>query len=154
MGQEVMTQQKVIEEYNQFVIPLLEYLPWLEEKVGEDAYSLYEEEGIGENSLTFPVYEETLLNLIRQLSESPLTDRNYRYVYTRNHLETTEDERAVIQGATWRDWGILKGILSRYVAGGRTKGMLWSQAVREDIFYLVLLQMRKICEGEGEPLAL
>ena len=36
--------------------------------------------------------------------------------------------------------------LSKYVLGGRTKGNLWSEAVSEQIFYLVLKQMQEIIE--------
>ena len=73
-------------------------------------------------------------------------DKNYRYVYTRNHIRTPEDERRVIRAAELKDWDILRGILSRYVLGGMTKASLWSQAVQEDIFYLVLSKMKEIIE--------
>ena len=41
---------------------------------------------------------------------------------------------------------MLRGILSKYVLGGRTKGYLWSQGLQENIYYLVLKQMQKIIE--------
>lgn len=148
MFQETSGQQKMMEEYNRYALPLMEYLPWLEEHVGEDVCSIYEEEGIAENSLCFPVYDETLLRFVKEAAASPLMDKNYPYVYTRNHLGTHDQERKLIQSATWREWGLLKGILSKYVLGGKTKGVLWSDAVKEDIFYLILLQMKKLNEGE------
>ena len=45
-----------------------------------------------------------------------------------------------------KDWDILRGILSRYVLGGRTKAALWGEAVQENIFLLVLKQMRKLVD--------
>lgn len=52
----------------------------------------------------------------------------------------------MIVGAELKDWDILRGILSRYVLGGRTKAALWGEAVQENIFLLVLKQMRKLVD--------
>ena len=52
----------------------------------------------------------------------------------------------MIAAAELRDWDILRGILSRYVLEGRTKAVLWGEAVQEGIFLLVLRQMRKVVE--------
>jgi hypothetical protein len=76
-------------------------------------------------------------------------DKNYRYTYTRNNIGGVEDERRRIAAAELQDWDILRGILSRYVLGGRIKGTLWSDAVKEDIFYLVLTKMKEIIEFWG-----
>jgi len=73
-------------------------------------------------------------------------DRNYAYIYTRHRICTHQDERNMIQKAGWKEWDILRGILSKYVLGGRTKGNLWSEAVSEQIFYLVIRQMQEIIE--------
>ena len=96
--------------------------------------------------MSFPVYDGTLLRFVKEASRTKLMDKNYRYVYTRNHIRTPEDERRVIRAAELKDWDILRGILSRYVLGGMTKASLWSQAVQEDIFYLVLSKMKEIIE--------
>lgn len=71
-------------------------------------------------------------------------NRNYPYVYTRNRIRNHDDERKLIAGAGGRDWDMLCGILSKYVLGGRTKAALWSEAVEENLFFLVLEKMRKI----------
>ena len=96
--------------------------------------------------MSFPVYDATLLNFIREASNSALMDRNYSYVYTRNRIKTHEDERKIIGKAELKDWELLRGILSKYVLGGFTKGMLWSQGVQENIFCMVLGRMQKIIE--------
>lgn len=78
-------------------------------------------------------------------------DRNYPYTYTRNRIKTHDDERKIITRAGIRDWNILKGILSKYVLGGRTKGLLWSEGLQENIFYLILKQMQQIIEYWDKP---
>lgn len=138
--------QQVIREYRQILEPLMRYLPWLEKNAGKVASRNYQGQGIGENSISFPVYDATLLSFVREASASALMDRNYSYIYSRNGIKTHEDERKVIARAEFRDWGILCGILSKYVLGGRTKANLWGEAVQEDIFLLVLQQMKKIVE--------
>ncbi|MCI9190340.1 MAG: hypothetical protein HFH84_12120 [Lachnospiraceae bacterium] len=146
MEQKTEDRQQVIREYKEMLDPLLRYLPWLEGNAGKAASRSYQGQGISKSSMSFPVYDATLLNFIREASNSALMDRNYSYVYTRNRIRTHDDERRVIAGAQLRDWDILRGILSRYVLEGRTKATLWGEAVQENIFLLVLQQMRKVVE--------
>ncbi len=154
MEQGMEYRQRIIAEYKESVMPLLKYLPWLEQSAGRTASSTYNGQEMGEGTLNFPVYDGSLMNFVREASKSSLMERNYKYVYTRNHLNTHEDERRIIAKAGWKEWDVLKGILSYYVLGGRTKGTLWSEAVRESIFYLVLKQMKDIIEFWDRPLEL
>ncbi|MBR1931842.1 MAG: hypothetical protein IJ833_10310 [Lachnospiraceae bacterium] len=148
--------QQQILEYKQIVMPLLRYLPWFEANAGKAASTVYSgDDSTGEGrSLAFPVYDSTVMNFVKEASKSPLMDINYRYVYTRNHIENHDQERKLIESATVTEWGILCGILSKYVLGGRTKGTLWSEAVSEQIFYLVLKQMKSIIEFWDQPFQL
>ena len=123
MEQSSEYREQLLESYKQAVRPLLPYLPWLEQSAGKRASSIYSGQDIGVNSVSFPVY-----------------------VYTRHRIRTHQEERDIIQKAGWKEWDILRGILSKYVLGGRTKGNLWSEAVSEQIFYLVLKQMQEIIE--------
>ncbi len=152
MEQNVQDRQQLLLEYKNAVVPFLQYLPWLEKNMGQTGSTLYEGEQASENTMRFPVYDPVLMRFVREVSQSPLMDRNYQYVYTRNHIKTHDDERRLIASAELKDWGILTGILSRYALGGRTRGTLWSQAVQENIFYLVLKQMQKIIEYWDKPL--
>jgi hypothetical protein len=140
-------------EYKDEVMPLLRYLPWLMQHAGQTASSNYTGDGLGENSVSFPVYDSTMLNFVREASKSSLMDKNYRYVYTRNHIKSHDDERRVIHRATWREWDILRGILSNYVLGGRVKAALWSEGLKEQIYYLVLDKMKEIIEYWDKPLS-
>lgn len=154
MEQGMEYRQRIIAEYKESVMPLLKYLPWLEKSAGKTVSSTYNGQEIGEGTLNFPVYDGTLMNFVREASKSSLMERNYQYVYTRNRLRTHEDERRIIATAGWKEWDILKGIFSHYVLGGRTKGPLWNEAVKESIFYLILKQMKEIIEFWDKPLEL
>lgn len=152
MEQKKEYRQQLIEEYKQIVMPLLRYLPWLEKSAGTEVSSNYSGSNVTEHSISFPVYDGTLLNFVREAAKSPLMDQNYRYIYVRNNIRNHEDERSVISKAGINEWGILCGILSKYVLGGRTRGNLWSEAVQEKIFYLLLKQMREIIEYWDKPM--
>ncbi len=132
-------------------MPLLRYLPWLEQNERRSVSSNYGGQGIEGHSVPFPVYDGTLMQFVKEAAKSPLMERNYQYVYSRNHLRTHGDERKLIARATWRDWDILRGILSKYVLGGRVKAVLWNEAVTEGIFCLVLERMKEIIEYWDKP---
>ncbi len=154
MEQNTEYRQQLVQEYKQTVSPLLRYLPWLIRNTGQSGSSNYQGDEFSEHSMSFsfPVYDSTLMSFIREASNSPLMDRNYSYIYTRNRIKTHDDERRLIESAELKDWDILRGILSKYVMGGRTKAFLWSEAVRENIFVAVLEQMRKIIEFWDKPM--
>jgi len=143
---------KMIQEYKEVVTPLLRYVPWLEKNAGKSGSTNYRGQSFTEHTMSFPVYDSTLLGFIKEASNSVLMDRNYRYVYTRNFIKTHEDERRVIAAAGVKEWDILRGILSKYVLEGRIRGALWSEGVQEGIFLMVLEQMRKIIEYWDKPL--
>lgn len=143
---------RIMMENKEMIMPLLRYLPWLMQHAGQSVSSNYTGDGLEEHSVSFPVYDSTLLSFVKEAAKSPLMDKNYRYVYTRNRLKTHDDERRIISAATWKEWDILKGILSKYVLGGRVKASLWSEAVKEQIFYLVLNRMKEIVEFWDKPI--
>ena len=99
------------------------------------------------NSLSFPVFDGTLMRFVKEVGKSSLMDRNYRYVYSRNHLKSHEDERRLIRMTSWRSWDQLKGILSWYVLGGRVKAVLWGEGVKSGIYLEVLRRMKEVAEG-------
>ncbi len=144
--------QQLVERYKQAAMPLLRYLPWMEKSAGSRASSTYSGDGVGEHSISFPVYDSTLMSFVKEAEKSPFMDKNYRYVYTRNRIQTHEDELRLIANADLYKWDLLCGILSKYVMGGRTKSALWSEAVQEGIFVAVLSQMRKILEYWDRPI--
>lgn len=144
-----------IEEYRTEVEKLLRYLPWLQEKSGSDRgmMNIFGSEGIAENSLSFPVYDGTLMSFVKEVSQSKLMDRNYRYQYSRNRIHTVEDERRHIETASLKEMDVLCGILSHYIQGGMTKPALWSLGIKEGIYRDILLKMKKLLDFWDKPLA-
>ena len=86
MEQSSEYREQLLESYKQAVRPLLPYLPWLEQSAGKKASSLYSGQDIGVHSVSFPVYDGTLLNFVREAGKSPLMDRNYAYIYQTSDL--------------------------------------------------------------------
>lgn len=152
MEENVEYMQQLMEEYKEAVVPLLKYLPWFEKHAGQAGNSFYKGSEFTEQTMAIPVYDANLMSFVKEAANSPLMDRNYPYIYTRNRIKTSEDERKAITRAGIKEWDILKGILSKYVLGGRTKSMLWSQGLQENIFYLILKQMLQIIEYWDQPM--
>ena len=144
MDNDVEYIKELIAQYRADIAPLLKYLPWLREATFASTVTMYRGQDAGEGTLSFPVYDSTLMSFIKVATDSPLMDRNYPYVYTRKRITNPEQERDIIVACDYKSWDVLKGIFSRYVLGGRTKGMLWSQGVSEQIFCLVLEKMEEI----------
>ncbi len=155
LEQGMQYRQQQVGDFKRELEPLLRYLPWLEKSAGTSVSRNYRDPGAeaGQGqAMAFPVYDGTLLNFVREVSKTGFMDRNYRYIYTRNHIRSHADERRMIQGAGIKEWDILRGILSNYVLGGQSRATLWNEAVQEQIFYLVIRQMKEIVEYWDRPL--
>jgi len=142
-----------LSEHRAEVDRLITYIPWLESKVGAQVSSTYSDNGIGQTSIAFPVYDAMLLNFVNEASKTGLMNKNYVYAYSSYGIRTIEDEKKAIMNAGVTDSVVLVGILSKYVLGGVTKGRVWTTAVTEGIFLLILKQMKKILEIWDRPLA-
>ena len=135
----------LMQDYKMKIGPLTEFLPWLGQAT-ESAVSNYSGNGVTDASISFPVYSAELMSFIKACKISGLMDRNYPYVYSRKAIKDHDQERRVIVGATWKEWDVLCGILSKYVLGGRTRSALWREGVTEQIFYLTVSRMQEIVE--------
>lgn len=144
MNVDKLSVEEIIEYYKPDVEELAVYIPWLEQQKGKLAAQIYAGDGLEQSSVTFPVYDGTLMNFVRTAQRSTLINRNYVYVYSRNKIRTTEDEKNFIQRATIKEMGDLWGILSKYILKGMTKGTLWSEGVKNGIFLELLLKMEKL----------
>ena len=142
-NEEIEYRRRVVGEYRPDVERLVRYLPWLEEKAGRNVSEQFEGSGISEHSIPFPVYDSTLLGFVKEVQRTKLLDRNYVYVYSRNKIRTVEDELRAISQADITQMDILKGILSKYVMGGMTKGRMWTDAVQNRIFLNVVRKMKE-----------
>ena len=73
--------REIIEKYRADVTEMTRYLGWLESKRSESLSSSYDPaDGRGE-TITFPVYDGTLMNFVRSAEKTGLIDRNYVYTY-------------------------------------------------------------------------
>lgn len=141
--EDIEYRRRVVNEYRPDVERLVRYLPWLEEKAGRNVSENFEDSGIAEHSIPFPVYDSTLLNFIKDAQRTKLLDRNYLYIYSRHKIRTTEDELKAVSQADITQMDILKGVLSKYVMGGMTKGRMWTEAVQNRIFLKVVRKMKE-----------
>jgi len=138
--------KNLIRQYQPDAKLLVRYISWLEQKRGGSVMSSYEGEGAEKMAFTFPVYDSTLLSFVNTAKKTKFMARNYRYVYTRNRIKSAEQEKKAIRGATLRNMEILSGILSRYVLGGMTKGVLWAQGVENGVILEVLYKLRELLD--------
>lgn len=144
--------QELSAKYRAELTPLLRYLHWFEQNTGKDMSTLYDGGEMASRTMSFPIFDGTLLSFIKEAGNTSFMDKNYVYVYSRLGLKTPEDEKQAIERATIQEWNVLCGILTRYVLGGMTQSYLWRQGMTESIFYLVLLKMKEIVEYWDKPL--
>lgn len=152
MEKDMLYMHEVANGYRPDVERMIRYIPWLESKVGNKISNLYQGNGIEEHSIPFPVYDGTLMNLVKDAKRTQLLDRNYAYVYSRHRIRTVEDEQRLIERAAIQDMDTLKGILSKYILGGMTKGQIWSEGVSNGSILKVLLKMKEILEYWDKPI--
>ena len=90
---EHMTAQEVFLQYKDDMEKLIAYLPWLEEKSGKSQVSTnYGGDELSPTTISFPVYDGTLLRFIREADTTQFMDRNYPYVITDYYkIEIDED---------------------------------------------------------------
>lgn len=141
-------------EFRDDVKKLNRYAEWLESKRGIKVSKIYDDNSLSASTVSFPVYENTLLNFVNEASKTGLMDTNYQYVYSELAIRNHEDERRVIAEANIKNANVLCGILSKYVLGGMTKGILWNEAVEEGIFFLAVVKMKELLEMWDKPFSL
>lgn len=147
-----LSREELLAKYSPEVKKLMKYLPWLQSKSGSKVSSNYTGNGLAAHSITFPVYDSTLLAFVKEVKTSPVIDKNYAYIYGRIRISTPRDERIVISRAKLQDMHVLWGIMSRYVLGGMTKSVVWTQGVQEGIFLALVLKMKELIEFNDGPL--
>lgn len=148
------SRDEFLEMFKQDVIRLSKYIPWLEDKSGDDVSKNYQDGNKMDHTLSFPVYDSILLAFLNDASTTVFMEKNYQYFYTKNHIHDYQDELAMIERADIMHMDILQCILSRYVFGGMVKAYLWKAGVDHKIFVTVLKKARQIVEFWSEPLVI
>jgi hypothetical protein len=140
--------EDIVSRYRPEISKLIPYLNWLKDNAKTDVAQSYSNSDL--KSMPFPVYDSNLLAFVKAAQTTNLLDRNYVYVYTRNHLNSAKDEIMFIQDAEIRDMDDLAGILSKYILGGMTKGSVWGEGVKNGVLYLVVQKMDELCKMWGK----
>ena len=143
---EQLSREEFVARYKGVIEPLMRYMPWLANASGKAADTMYENDGISGNSLSFPVFDGTLMSFVREVGNTALMNRNYPYVYSKLRMKNADDELRAISRATINDIDVLNGILSKYVMGGRTKASLWNAGVQDGIFLKILEKYKELLE--------
>ena len=139
-----LERQEMINAYKKELAKLLPYLNWLREKQGKLLEKSFTDEGIGENSIAFPVYDGTLLNFIKALSATNLMNRNYLYDYRKYRITDGKGELDYIERADIKGMGVICSILSKYAIRGRTKGKVWSEGVLNGVYLKAILKLQEL----------
>ncbi|SDB02194.1 MULTISPECIES: hypothetical protein [unclassified Butyrivibrio] len=132
--------EDIISRYKDDVASLAPYITWLKEHTKQQVAESYSNSELSK-SMPFPVYDSNLLSFVKQAQQTKMMNRNYTYVYTRNHLHTYKDELLFIEDAEITDMDDLAGILSRYILEGQTKGTVWAEGVYTGVLYAVVYKM-------------
>lgn len=132
--------------YEEDVVKLLKYLPWLEKVSGSATSSIYSGEGIAKTSMAVPVFDSTLLSFVKTAETTEFINRNYVYTYSRYGMKNAKDELNVIEDCTLMDMTVLGDILSKYVVLGRTKGLVWSEGVQNGVYLALVLKLKELME--------
>ena len=141
--------EDIVARYKEPVKQLLPYLGWLKENADREVAQNYSSDNLS-STIPFPVYDSNLLSFVKAAQATGMMDRNWPYVYTRNHLNNVKDEHLFIEDAQITDIADLFGILSKYVLSGMTKGSVWAEGVRNGSMYLALEKMRELLRYWGE----
>lgn len=142
---EQMTAQEVFDKYKDDMLKLIGYLDWLEEKSGKSKVSdIYNGDGLDQHSISFPVFDGNLLRFVKDAENTLFMDRNYVYVISRNRLKSAEDEVEFVSRQTMRQMDNIGGVLTKYVRGGRTKAVLWSEAMDKGVFLAIVRRLKEL----------
>lgn len=152
MENEKLSTDEIVQEYKEDVHRMLKYIPWLESKVGQSVSDTYQGDDLAKKSITFPVYDSTLLSFVKEVKGTKLIDRNYMYAYSKYRMHNSGDELKNIKKAKITQINLLRGILSKYVVKGMTKATVWTEGVEKGIFLEVLVKLRELIEFYEGPL--
>ncbi len=141
-----MERQARVEAYKKELNKLIPYLGWLKDKQGQLTAKSFTDEGIGQTSIAFPVYDGTLLNFIKVLSSTNLINPNYVYDYRKYRIQEGKGELQFIASAQSKDISVICSILSRYALKGRVKGNVWTEGVKNGVYLQAILKIQELLE--------
>lgn len=139
-----LSREEAISFYTDDVMKLDKYLRWLNENSGTNASTLYKKDGVSDSSMSFPVYDSTLLSFIKVVKSTKFINPNYVYTYSSHRIRNAEEELELIERCTIQEIGVLGDILSKYVLKGETKGSVWSEGLKSGVYLAIVKQLKKV----------
>ncbi len=139
--------EDIVSRYRPELAKITPYLNWLKDNAKSEVSQRYSNSDL--KSIPFPVYDSSLLSFVKAAQSTNLLDRNYVYVYSRNHLKSAKDELLFISEAQIMDMDDLAGILSKYILTGMTKGSVWAEGVQNGVLYSVVKKMDDLVKFWG-----
>lgn len=140
--------EDIIARYKDDVETLVPYIGWLKEHTNQQVAQSYSNSEMSQ-SMSFPVYDSTLLSFVKVCQQTGMMNRNYHYVLVRNHLNNYKDELAFINRAEIMQMDDLAGILSEYILEGQVKGSKWAEGVATGVLYHVVDKMQELLHYWG-----
>ena len=137
--------QKYIHDYEESIMTLYRYVPYLTERGGKDISQEYDG-SLGRSSMSFPVYDGTLLSFVREIQKSALFDRNYVYAYSKRRIRTPEQEEKAVKDAAFADIDMLRAVLSKYAVEGMRKTGVWQDAVERKLFLTAIVKLKEFLD--------
>ena len=138
---------KVLEKYRADVNELSRYLDWLESKKGQDVGNKYAPgEGKKTTTISVPTYDSTLLAFVKKVQKSCFYNKNYVYVYSRLHIRSAEDEHRAIDNCQIMELDVPGAILTNYCMKGMTKAYMWTEGVKNGVFWHAVSRMKELIE--------
>ena len=113
MGTEQLTPAQVISMYRADTLKLYAYLPYFEKMNGQKVSNTFDQDGLSQHSLVFPVYDGNLLRFVKDAEQTAFMNRNYRYTFTRYRIKTAADEHALIDKCTILQLDVIGDILTK-----------------------------------------
>lgn len=136
---------EMVAKYSPDVDKLASFIPWLEEKYGLEVKKNFDNPDIVSGSVSFPVYDGYLMTFINTADQTMFMDPNYVYTYSHQRIRSKEDEEAFIERCNaLKDIPALGHIVAKYVLGGRTKAILWSEGVKNGVLLTAISKMQDI----------
>ncbi|MCR5671420.1 MAG: hypothetical protein K6G10_10480 [Butyrivibrio sp.] len=140
--------EDIVARYRPELDKIIPYLNWLKNNMKTEVAQSYSNSDL--KSMPFPVYDSNLLAFVKAAQTTNMLDRNYVYVYSRNHLNSAKDELLFINDAQISDMDDLAGILAKYVLSGMTKGSVWAEGVYNGVLYHVIKKMDELVRFWGQ----
>ena len=124
---------------------LTTYIPYFEDATEESVCKWSKSEKVGDNTYTmsYPIYEDTLIEFIDEFHKTNLMIYNYLDTINKRGINGMDEMAESIADG---DIELIRAILTGYVRQERFGDGLWADAVRDKVFLKILKRLDEIIE--------